>query len=138
MPAGNSVAALQLLRLARLTGEYRWEEMVGRLLEAASLYLEQYPSGHAYLLQALLLLEHGLKEVVIIRGKDAKADPVLRELEQGLYSEVVWLVLTPEEASRLVFTKEFTAMNGMTTYYVCEQNACQQPTTDAKKKHWPY
>jgi uncharacterized protein len=57
--AGNSVAAMGMLRLARLTGEYQLEEKVQQLFDANARQLSQYPEGHAFLLQTYLMTQMG-------------------------------------------------------------------------------
>ena len=54
LPSGNSVAALQLLRLARLTGELEYEEKADSIFKAFSDQIQMYPFGHTYMLQAFL------------------------------------------------------------------------------------
>ncbi|MGX2040510.1 thioredoxin domain-containing protein [Methylocaldum sp. MU1018] len=54
MPSGNGVAAMALLRLGHLVGEYRYTEAAERTLRAAAASVRQYPHAHGALLNALL------------------------------------------------------------------------------------
>jgi hypothetical protein len=53
IPSGNSVAILNLIELARLTGETRYLDAAAKALEAFSATLHQFPSGAPLMLVAL-------------------------------------------------------------------------------------
>jgi uncharacterized protein len=79
LPAGNGVAALVLLRFGHLLGEPHYLEAAEGVLRAAWPVLQEYPSGHASLLQAL---EELLRPpaTVILRGPAAVIESWRREL----------------------------------------------------------
>ena len=64
LPSGNGVAARELLRLARLTGEPGYEERANQVLAAFAYQVRDYPAGHTQLMQAALLALAPGKEVV--------------------------------------------------------------------------
>jgi uncharacterized protein len=53
IPSGNSVAAMNLSRLAQLTGDFELEEKVQQLFNAFASELKRYSAGQTYLLQAI-------------------------------------------------------------------------------------
>ncbi|SPD75974.1 conserved hypothetical protein [uncultured Desulfobacterium sp.] len=62
IPSGNSVAALNLLRLGRMNGDAGLEKKAERLIQAFSGKLVSYPPGYTQMLTALdLMLFEGLK-----------------------------------------------------------------------------
>ena len=79
LPAGNGVAALALLRFGYLLGEPRFLAAAEGVLRAAWPALQEYPSGHASLLQAL---EEWLEPpaTVILRGPAVVIESWRREL----------------------------------------------------------
>ena len=54
MPSGNAVAALVFSRLARLTGETRWQEAARLQCSYLAGTVESYPAGHSFTMMALL------------------------------------------------------------------------------------
>ena len=71
LPSANSVAALNLLRLARLTGRSDLESKAWRLLGAFSQQISQQPMAYT---QMLIALDYALSpgsEVVLAGGEDA-------------------------------------------------------------------
>jgi uncharacterized protein YyaL (SSP411 family) len=68
MPSGNGVAALALLRLGHLVGEYRYTRAAERALKSAASDLRQHPTAHGAL---LIGLAEWLSpsETVVLRGR---------------------------------------------------------------------
>ncbi|MBT2658086.1 thioredoxin domain-containing protein [Bacillus sp. ISL-18] len=131
IPSGNSVAALQMIRLARLTGDYELEEKVQKLFNVFSDELTRYPTGHTLLLQSYLLTQMGMKEVIVLSsGNDY--DELIKELQTGFYPEVTYLVSSNQAqlAEEAPFTKDYQMVDSKTTIYVCENFVCNQPTND--------
>lgn len=135
IPSGNSVAALNLLRLAKLTGQSEFEENVSQLFSAFGNEVTQYPSGYCYFLQSLLMTEMNSKEVVVLGEKTSDAfEQVTLALQGGFLPEVVYLVSGTEGELTSVapFTKDFTINEENVQIYVCENFACQRPTSDVE------
>jgi uncharacterized protein YyaL (SSP411 family) len=79
LPAGNGIAALVLRRYGHLLGEPRYLAAAEGALRAAWPALQEYPSGHASLLQALAeMLEP--PAIVVLRGPAAVIESWRREL----------------------------------------------------------
>ena len=74
LPAGNGVAAAVLQRFGYLLGESRYLRAAERAVRSAWASIQEYPSGHATLLQALEeMLEPPV--IVILRGERAAIEP---------------------------------------------------------------
>jgi len=136
MPAGNSVMANNMLRLARLTGDAAWSGYAERIFKAFAGAVERYPTGHAMLLMALQAAYGRPKEIVVAgtRG-DAATEAMLREARSAFLPNAVVLLHESgdagEAARRLApFLADKTPIGGAATAYVCENYACQAPTTD--------
>lgn len=130
LPSGNSVAALQLLRLAKLTGEYTFEEKVQQIFDTFAGDIAEYPNGHTMMLQAILLSRQTLKEIVIIYDKDNhKLKKIIHSIQQNYHPHLHLLV--GEKFNEVVpFASEYQKINGLPTVYVCENFRCHQPTND--------
>ncbi|SDI56412.1 thioredoxin domain-containing protein [Natribacillus halophilus] len=130
-PAGNSVAAVQMLRLAEITADQSLFAEVDELLQAASWRLEHYPIGHLHLLQALLMHEWRGKTLVIVSGNTSlEEDVVVNHLRTAFSPHIHPLVIAEGDESIPAFAEAFATIDGKTTYYLCENFACQRPTTD--------
>jgi uncharacterized protein YyaL (SSP411 family) len=136
IPSGNSVAAMGMLRLARLAGEFQLEEKVQQLFDANAWQLTHYPEGHAFLLQTYLMTQIGMKEVIVLKEKSANnIQPLLQELQAEFHPEVTFLVSDDIEklAQQAAFTKDYHKIDEETTIYVCENFVCNQPTTNIEE-----
>jgi uncharacterized protein len=142
MPSGNSVAAVQMIRLARLTGDMELLQKAEKLYSTFKQHIEAYESGYTYFLQGLLLLEMPTKEIVIFgKNGEEKRDKIVRELQQSFIPH--YTVLVAEKPSDVAdvasFVSEYQRIGDELTVYICENFACQQPLTDvneALKQLW--
>ncbi|MCM3727522.1 thioredoxin domain-containing protein [Neobacillus cucumis] len=131
IPSGNSVAAMQMIRLSRLTGDYELEEKVQKLYDVFSEDLTSYPTGHTLLLQSYLITQMAMKEVIVL-SRDKNYDDLLRELQQEFHPEITYLISSDqtELAEAAPFTKDYQILDSKTTIYVCENFVCNKPTND--------
>jgi uncharacterized protein YyaL (SSP411 family) len=136
IPSGNSVAALALLKLARMTGNPAFEFEAEGVLEAYSGALRDSPSIHCQMLAALDFVAGPSHEVVIVAGGDrAGALPMLRALQRPfLPNKIVLLKEDGEAGEHLARVAAYTAtqyaVDGRATAYVCRNFACLAPTTE--------
>jgi uncharacterized protein YyaL (SSP411 family) len=134
-PSGNSVAAMNLLRLHEFTTEDRYRRRAGRTIGAFGEVLAKSPLSLAEMLLAVDWHYDTPKEIVIVTPVSrADAAPMLAKLRAAFLPNRI-LVVVPrrevEEMARLVpLVEGKTAREGKTTAYVCERRVCDLPTTD--------
>ncbi|EZP77559.1 hypothetical protein H839_07999 [Parageobacillus genomosp. 1] len=135
LPSGNSVAAVQLIRLGRLTGDLTLLEKAEKMYQVFKRPVEAYESGHTFFLQGLLLLETPTVEVVLF-GKqgDEKREQLIQKWQHSLAPNVFLLAAEhPADVAHIApFAAEYEPLGEETTVYVCENFACRQPTTDVE------
>jgi uncharacterized protein YyaL (SSP411 family) len=134
-PSGNSVQALNLLRLHELTTDDRYRQRAEATLRSFAPLLSRAP---AVLSQMLLAVDFQLdtpKEVVIVaRAVREEAESLLAPLRGAFVPNRVLAWGTQEEISEqaalvpLVAGK--TALRGRSTAYVCARGVCKLPTAD--------
>ncbi len=139
MPSGNSVAALNLLRLARLTGRSDFETLAGRQLKAFAGEVRRLPQAYACFLMALQFALGPAREVVIAGSKDDEGvKQMLSAVNEAFLPETV-LVFYPEgEAGEksteiIPFLRGKHPVEGRATAYVCENYTCRAPITDVRQ-----
>lgn len=137
-PCGNSVSALNLVRLGALTGQERHTDRACALLEAFSGRLRDAPSALPEMLLAVEALAWPLAEVVLVWPAGSSVE-TLEPLEQVLRS--VWqphrVVLRAQEGEGVAALAQLApqvahkvALRGQATAYVCRHGSCQSPTTE--------
>jgi uncharacterized protein len=131
-PSGNSVAADILLKLAKFTGDERYERFAITTLRLAASQIRRFPQGFGRALSALEFHLGETKEVVIIGEKG-------NELESEIHGKylpdaVVVLSSEPESDSTTIpLLKDRGMINGKATAYVCENFVCQRPVTSVEE-----
>lgn len=133
IPSGNSVAAEQLIRISRLTGEVEFEEKAEKMFQTFKDQVEGYETGHTYFLLSVMLLEMPSKEIVIIgEAGEENREKLLRKLQETFHPQYAILATSnPERLSKQAsFLKGYHMKNGQTTVYICENFSCHQPTND--------
>lgn len=129
MPSGNSVAALVLSRLSRLTGERRWQEAAKLQLSWLAGAARDYPAGHGFAMLAILEELWPTAELVVTAQK--MPEELLAFLRETPCPELTVLVKTPDSAGMLEslapFVKDYPIPERGARYYLCQNGTCAQP-----------
>jgi uncharacterized protein YyaL (SSP411 family) len=139
VPSGNSVAMLNLLRLARLTARPGYEEKAAALCRAFYNAVSQSPAAYTQLMIAVDLARGPSYEVVIVgdlHAEDTKT--MVRALRKAFVpGKVVIFRPADDEAADIThlaaFTKDLASLDGKATAYVCSAFRCELPTTEAHR-----
>lgn len=135
-PSGNSVQALNLLRLHELTTDDRYRIRAERTLLAFGARLARDPAALSEMLLAADFHLDTPKEVVIVTPLSRQeAAPLLAKLRSTFLPNRVLTVAAVgadlAAQSRLVpLLKGKVTRNGQATAYVCEKRVCKLPTGD--------
>ena len=139
VPSGNSVAALNLLRLARITANTDFEEKAARIGRAFSKAVNQAASAYTQMMLAVDFIV-GPSYEVVIAGKSGARDTkaMIRTLRQHFMpNKVVLFRPTEEKSPDIIRVAEYTTyqsnIDGKATAYVCLNYNCKLPTTDSGK-----
>jgi uncharacterized protein YyaL (SSP411 family) len=138
-PSGNSVAAMNLLRLARFTNRSDFRESAERTLAAFASRLAAAPATLPQMLAACEWLLGEPREIILVGGRgDADTQALLRALySRFVPNRVVMLVDSPETRRALaagIPSIEFMdKIEGRASAYVCRNYTCQLPVTEAEK-----
>jgi uncharacterized protein YyaL (SSP411 family) len=137
IPSGNSVAALNLLRLGHMTGRQDYLQKAESIGKAFSGSVNRYPPGHTHLMVAVEYALYPNYEVVIAGkpgAKDTRA--MLTALRQPFLPGKIVLLRPADkkEAAEIIrmapYTEFMVPKNGRATAYVCTEFVCKLPTTE--------
>jgi uncharacterized protein len=126
IPAGQSAAALGLLRLAALSGEAAFAT---RARGVFALFAEPaigHPDSFAHLLRALDFDLAATREVAMVGGDTSALEAVVR----GAFRPNVVVAAGPAGAVEPPLLDARTEVGGEPAAYVCEGFTCQLPVTD--------
>ena len=129
MPSGNSVAALVLSRLARLTGETRWRTAADLQLAYLAGAVREYPAGYGFAM--LAFLEELWPSAELVCAAETVPDELTAFARDASRPELTVLLKTPETANTLDALASFTGAYPIpergARYYLCQNGACAQP-----------
>ena len=135
IPSANSVHMSNLLRLSRMAGDPAMEERAAAIGRAFSGKVRAAPLAYTQLLQAVNFALGPAYEVVIV-GEDGASDTqaMVRALRRSFTPNKVVLFRPPGDSPEIAALAEFTRyqhrLDGKATAYVCQDYACERPTTD--------
>ncbi|HCL29600.1 MAG TPA: thioredoxin domain-containing protein [Candidatus Latescibacteria bacterium] len=134
-PAGNSMAALALLRLAALTDEVRFSDHAEATLRAYTNLLESAPTACCLMICALSQSRAGALEVSIMGSEDGRR-PFLRAVHDSyLPNRVISGGAGDDEATDLLplLRERRAAGDGGARAYVCRDSTCSAPVAQVSE-----
>ncbi len=136
IPCGNSVAALNLLRLSYLTTSYEFEDKVKQLFKNFADEIESSPISCSFLLVALLFSKYPVRQIIISVGENINEAKKVLDIINKKYNpftiSVLYSHLNKELKNICPSIEEYIAIRGKVTVYVCENFTCKEPITNMK------
>ncbi|MDR3700409.1 MAG: thioredoxin domain-containing protein [Candidatus Sulfopaludibacter sp.] len=135
-PSGNSVAALNLLRLAQITGRAEFRESAGRLLAAFGPRLIAAPVALPQMLVACEFFLSEPREIVLVGEKGAADTEALARTVHERFGAGRVLMLVESEETRAFLAagngaiRSMTTLDGRAAAYVCRNYACKLPVAE--------
>jgi uncharacterized protein YyaL (SSP411 family) len=135
VPSGNSVTAINLLRLHDLTGDLKWRQTAERLFASAAFRVTRSPTGFPLLLVALdHYYDTPLEVAVIAPSVRQEANSLTERLRETFVPNKAFAVLTDikatEQQAQVPWLEGKRSMRGRSTAYVCERGRCDLPTSN--------
>ena len=136
VPSGNSIAALNLLKLGEWTSDGKWTKRGEETLHAFGNQIAKTPRAYPQTLCAVDFHLDAPKEIVLAGeiGSDDLASLLETIHRRFIPNKVVALVPTGEGAASakklMPMLQDRGPLEGKATAYVCENYACKLPTTD--------
>ncbi|MFQ6035548.1 MAG: thioredoxin domain-containing protein [Sedimentisphaerales bacterium] len=142
VPSGNSVAALALLKLSRLTIQQRFTDQAKQVFETFSSQLVQSPASLSSMLIALDFW-FGPTQEIVIAGEPQQTDTkeMLKLVRSNFLPNAIVLFHETGEAGQAIekevaFVKGQVVVDSRATAYLCENYVCKSPvnkTDDLRK-----
>ena len=129
LPSGNSVALLNLARLALLTGDPVYEEMTSQILKVFSEDVKRSPAAHTFLLGGLDFVVGPAYNVILVGDQQEPDMQSTLDALKATYLPTVVVSLRPQGKPGLGYEK----LEGKATAYVCRGQTCMPPTNKKEK-----
>ncbi len=139
IPSGNSVAMLNLLKLAQLTGNQDYEKKADLISRVFAENVRKSPVAHNFLLTAVDYAV-GPTYSLVIAGDTGNEDTndMLSEIKKHFLPNKSLIFRPTEKTSPEIdefsnFVQYFNKFDGKATAYVCINKTCKTPTNDVNK-----
>ena len=139
IPSGNSIAALNFLKISRITANLELEDKASKIFSTFSLVVEQALIAHSMLMSALEYIFGNAFEVVIVGDLSRKdTNEMLFSLRQEFIpNKVVLFVPMNSQSDEILSITDFVqykeSIEGKATAHVCINRFCKFPTADKEK-----
>jgi len=134
IPSGNSVAMMNFLRLARMTGNSTLEQQASDIITAFSKDASRMPSAFSYMMSAFIFAEGRGYEVVLAGDRASRGGKAMLHAIRGRFLPNKVVLWRDDTIAKLApYAKGQKAMNGKATAYVCENFQCNLPVTDPEQ-----
>ncbi|MDA1044589.1 MAG: thioredoxin domain-containing protein, partial [Verrucomicrobia bacterium] len=137
-PSPNSIAAMNLLRLAQIFGDVPYLAKAQQTFMQMGAQLKSSPSATPQMMSALDFFLHKPKQVVIAGRPDADDTKAMLAAARAEFIPNRIILLADGGAGQAFlaqkqeFMKDVKPLDGKATAHVCENYVCQLPTTDLK------
>ncbi|MGE5397453.1 MAG: thioredoxin domain-containing protein, partial [Chitinophagales bacterium] len=132
IPSGNSVAAMNLIRLGRIAGRDDLEEKARQLFNAFEEEVNGYPPGYLHFLSALMFDILPGRQVVLVGKKEEEGMEELISVVNSRFLPNTILIHHEGNGNGQDKDKGITyhRVDGKATAYVCQDFTCQAPVTE--------
>lgn len=137
-PSGNAIAVFNLLRLWHLTGRKEYRQRAESAIKVVATALVDNPISFSEWMQALDFYHSRVYEIVLVLPDSVKRseDVLFQEVNKWYLPNRVLVVVHNSDVKKyqelLLPLKGKKAIQGRSTAYICEEGACQLPTSDVK------
>lgn len=136
-PTGNSISAMNLLKLYELTNEQLLKEYLQKTLKHFCALLVQSPQVMPQLMAALEYFLSPPEHIVIVSDQLENAMYFLSTILKDFAPNLNVVVITDSQRDffdrKLSFTKEMKMVDGKTTVYFCKNYTCELPTNNVEE-----
>lgn len=135
-PSGNSVATMNMLRLAKITGDRELEDKALSQFHTFGGNIKQNPNAYTHFLMAFLFASMPTKEIVIAGDKEKKDAKEMLMKTNEVFSPFTIVILNdgnPQLYKLVPFVEHQRMIGNTATAYVCENFACNAPISDIEQ-----
>ena len=132
MPSGNSISALNLIRLFRLTGRDDFQQFVEKQLASFAGEVARYPRAFsAYLLALQWSVGPAVEIFFSSTKKEENGGEMVKEMYNNYFPCIISAFVTGEGiqqyGEQFPLWQDKKVINGLSTAYVCQDLTCHKP-----------
>lgn len=138
-PSGNSVAALNLLRLSRLTGDTEFEQQAKKTIQAFGSQISERAAGYSLILQAVDFIHASTREIVVAGKSGAEDTKQMLALVQRRFDPHKVILFKADGAQgdelgkAIPYVAPHSSDEGKARVFVCQDFVCKRPESEIEK-----
>jgi len=137
-PSGNSIALLNLIKLAKLSYNPELENRAETLLKAFSQTIKDVPEAYVMSMVGLDLLVNGTREIVIVGSEEnGNENEFIKTIRENYNPKNLIVFINPSNREQMIklvpALKEYQMIENRTTAYLCQNYSCELPISDVRK-----
>lgn len=138
IPSGNSVSALNLLKLGRLLANTEYENKSIDIGISFSKQVKNNVRGSTMLLSAVDYSLGPAYEIIIVSKSEFTDDDIINRINETFIPNKVILFVNESIEDNAIYelagyTKNYPAIDNKTTAYICKNYTCNLPVTDPEE-----
>ncbi|MEW5819398.1 MAG: thioredoxin domain-containing protein [Cyanobacteriota bacterium] len=134
IPSGNSIAMINLLRLARITSDFEYENKAIKIALSNNDSLSQFPHAHTQMLTAIEYLTGKAYEIIIcVNNFNEEVISVIKKLNSIYLPNKVVLLQCENEKDLTIINESIKAIScneDNLTIYICTGYGCRKPVNN--------
>ena len=137
IPSGNSMFALNLLKLSKLTGRTEYDAEAEGIINAFAGIMNRSPESFAQMLIAYQFAENSSREIMVTgKSEDSEVLDIVNYLNSIFIPDSVIMLKTEKNGQLLEkvapFTKAYSVLSLGAQVFVCHGESCDAPLSDLK------
>lgn len=139
IPSGNSISMLNLIKLSKITGDKKYEDIIIKTLSTFSKMIKESPISHSMMMASLEFLFSKSYEIVIVGDLKSNDTKKILDYFKDIYlPNKVLLLKSDEEGLKGIteiakYIKPHEQIDNKATVYICQNYNCKLPITDLNK-----
>jgi len=133
IPSGNSVAALNLLRISKLTDSVELKDKFDKLVTSFSAKVKNSPRYFSFFMISILYGNADTKDIVIAGNKESIEVKDFIEKLNTKFNSFFTIIVNDKSESLLRINENLenkSQIDGKTTVYICKNYNCKTPIND--------
>ncbi|MDH5680365.1 MAG: thioredoxin domain-containing protein [Spirochaetota bacterium] len=132
IPSANSMIKMNLIRLARITGNPDLEAKAGEITKRFAGSVRQNPPSYSHFLSGLDMMMSPSVEIVVRAETDSDdLRNAIGKIQRTYHPNMVIVLIIDNSVLNLIpFAQSMIVKNGQPTFYVCQDHSCQEPVHD--------
>ncbi|MDF1663192.1 MAG: thioredoxin domain-containing protein [Planctomycetota bacterium] len=137
-PAGASIAAMNMIRIAELKRDDELRQMARKVVALEIKNAEQSPLAYVSLLSVLEQYQAAPQEILVVGPENKETRAMLAEINRTYLPNTVVVSLIGKNAEAIrgllpKMTKDRISTDGKATVYLCKERVCLAPMTTLKE-----